>query len=178
MLRRGLEVGGLGRGVSAGGVRGRGHLLALGVHRQGNDQSRNFQSGKEQRERRKTPGGDHDSPQDRGGGGTRLFYAAVRSGPRCARRSDGRGRRFVRRLGCTDRFIPFQVNSAPPALPGDSPGNVAAPVRRFHLQAGAARNRKKERASGVSYQALNAQPDRISRDRHIPLFHSARSSRS
>ena len=85
------------------------------------------------------------------GGGTRLFYAAVRSGPRCDRRSDGRGRRFVRCLGCTDRFIPFQANSAPPALPGDSARNVAAPVRRFHLQAGAARNMKKERASGVSY---------------------------
>ena len=77
-----------------------------------------------------------------------------------------------------DRSIPFQVNSSPPALRGDSPGNVAAPVRRFHLQHGVVRNREKERAFGVSYQALNAPPDLISRDRHIPSFHSARTSRA
>ena len=143
---------GLAGGISAGGSCGRSYLLALGLHRQGNGQGHNFQSGKEQRERRKTPGGGHDSPpacQGRKSVGG-LSQAAVRRSPRRDRRSDGPCRRSVRcRPRCMDRFIPFQVNSSPPALPRDSPGNVAAPVRRFHLQAGVAGNRKKERVFRV-----------------------------
>ena len=81
------------------------------------------------------------------------------------RRSDGRGRRSVRRLRCMDRFIPFQVNSSPPAFPGDSPGNVAAPVRRFHFHHGVARSTKKGRAFRAWYQALTFPPDRIPRGR-------------
>ncbi len=94
------------------------------------------------------------------------------------RRGDGPRRRSVRRLSFMDRFIQFQANPSPPALPGDSPGNVPAPVRRFPFQAGGARNSEKERAFGVSCQVLNAPPDRMCRDRHIPPFHYARSSRS
>ena len=37
------------------------------------------------------------------------------------------------------------------------------------FKVGGAGNTEKERALRVSYQALNAPPDRISRDRHIPL---------
>ena len=43
-----------------------------------------------------------------------------------------------------------------------SPGHAAAPVHTFHFHHGVARNMEKERASRVSYQALNAPPDRIS----------------
>ena len=86
------------------------------------------------------------------GGGTRLFYAAVRRGPRRYRRNDGRGRPSVRRLRCVAQSVERHMNASGPTLPGDSPGNVAAPVRRFHLQHGVAGNREKERASRVSYQ--------------------------
>ena len=82
------------------------------------------------------------------------------------RRSDGRARRSVRRLGCLEWFIPFQVNSFHPASPDGAPGNAAASVRRFRfqagVQAGGARNREKERAFGVSCQILNAPAERIS----------------
>ena len=37
VLRRGLKVGGLGRGISACSARGSGYFLALGVDRQGNN---------------------------------------------------------------------------------------------------------------------------------------------
>ena len=72
------------------------------------------------------------------------------------------GRRAVRRLGRLEWFIPFQVNSFHPASPDGAPGKAAAPVRRFRFQADGARNREKERASGVSCQVLNSPPERIS----------------
>ena len=78
------------------------------------------------------------------------------------RRSDGRGRRTVRRLRCMDRFIPFQVNSFHPASPDGAPGNAAALVRRFRFHHGVPRSRERERASRVSCQVLNAPPERIS----------------
>ena len=95
----------------------------------------------------------------------------MRGGPQSDRSSDGGVRRSVRRLRCMDRFIPFQVNSFQPASPDGAPGNVAASVRRFHLQHGVVRNREKERAFRVSYRVLNAPLERTSEDDHIPRFH-------
>ena len=70
-----------------------------------------------------------------------------------------------------DRSVERDVDASQPALPGDSPGNVNAPSAGSIFKAGVAGNTEKERTSRVSYQALNAQPDRISRDRHIPPCH-------
>ena len=78
------------------------------------------------------------------------------------RRSDGRGRRAVRRLRCMDRSVERQVNSFHPASPDGAPGNAAAPVRRFRFHHGVPRSTERERAFGVSCQALNAPPERIS----------------
>ena len=100
--------------------------------------------------------------KNRGGGGEHLSYAAMGGEARGERRSDGRGRRCVRRLGRLEWFIPFQVDSFHPASPDGSPGNVAAPLRRFHFHHGVPRSKERERASRVSYQVLHAPPERIS----------------
>ena len=63
------------------------------------------------------------------------------------RRSDGRGRRSVRRLRCMEWFIPLQVNSFHPASPDGAPGNIAAPLRRFRFHHGVPRSTERERAS-------------------------------
>ena len=97
-----------------------------------------------------------------GGGGEHVSWAAMGGEARGERRSDGRGRRTVRRLRRLEWFIPFQVNSFHPASPDGAPGNAAASVRRFRFQAGGARSTERERAIRVSCRALNAPPERIS----------------
>ena len=86
------------------------------------------------------------------------------------RRSDGRGRRAVRRLRCMNRLIPFQGSYSHPASPDGAPGNAAAPVRRFRFHHGVPRSTGRERASRVSCQALNAPLERTSEGGHIPRF--------
>ena len=101
MLRRGLEVGGLRRWVAPGGVRGLGYLLALGLEDQRDEHQggESRQAGEYQQERRKTPGGGHRLPPNRGGGGHLCEVAAHGA----QRRGDGPPDRM-----CRDRHItPF-----------------------------------------------------------------------
>ena len=100
--------------------------------------------------------------KNRGGGGEHLSWAAI-----------GGEARGERRL---EWFIRFQVNSFHPASPAGAPGKIAASVRRFHLQHGVVRNRKKEMACRVSYQVLNTSLERTSEGDDIPPFHQGRSS--
>ena len=120
----------------------------------------------------KRPGGDHDLPplgkaKSRGD----LCWVALHCGPRPERRSDGRGRSSVRRTRCMGRLIPFHVNYSLPAFPDGAPGNVAAPVHRFHLQHGVPRSTERERTFRVSYQVPERPLERTSEGDHIPPFH-------